>query len=68
MLADFPMRVLEAGIEGARHRSAVRIYQNWLHDLKARIAQRRQVSAAGQRTRQGVWLNVGMRPAADRAR
>jgi len=68
MLADFPMRVLEAGIEGAWHRSAVRIYQNWLHDLKARIAQQRQVSAAGQRSRQGVWPSVGMRPAADRAR
>jgi len=68
MLADFPMRVLEAGIEGAWYRSAVRIYQNWLHDLKGRIAQPRQVSAAGQRSRQGVWPSVGMRPAADRAR
>jgi homoserine O-succinyltransferase len=68
MLADFPMRVLEAGIEGAWHRSAVRIYENWLHDLKARIAQRRQVSAAGRRSRQDVWPSVGTRPAADRAR
>ncbi len=63
MLADFPMRVLEADIERAWHRSAVRIYENWLHDLKARIAHRRQVSAPGQRSRQGAWPSIGMRSA-----
>ena len=67
MLADFPMHVLEAGIEGAWHRAAVRIYENWLHDLKARIADRRQLSAPGQRARQGGWPSAGVRPAADRS-
>ena len=67
ILADFPMRVLEAGIEGAWHRPAVRIYENWLHDLKTRIAGRRQISPAAQRSRQGGWPTAGMRPAADRS-
>jgi homoserine O-succinyltransferase/O-acetyltransferase len=64
MLTDFPMRALEAGIEGAWHRSAVRIYENWLRELKAR-AEQRKAAIAIARPRQNGWRSGGMRFAVD---
>ena len=64
MLADFPMRALEAGIEGTWHRSAVRINENWLHDLKPRTEQRKATIAIA-RPRRNEWRSGGIRSAVD---
>ena len=67
LIAGFPMRTLEAGSDGAWHRPAVRIYENWLRDLRVRIADRRKVVAARPRSRHRGWLNGAARSAADRS-
>jgi homoserine O-succinyltransferase len=67
LLAEVPMRALEAGIEGAWHAAAVRIYENWLRILKARISDRQKVSAVRARSRQTAWPNNAARSAADRS-
>ena len=67
LIAEFPMRALEAGIEGAWHAPAVRIYENWLRILKARIEDRRKVLPVSSRSRQSLWPNGGSRSAADRS-
>jgi homoserine O-succinyltransferase len=66
LIAEFPMRALEAGIEGAWHAPAVRIYENWLRILNARISDRQKASVARSRSRQSGWPN-STRPAADRS-
>ena len=67
LIAGFPMRTLEAGSDGAWHRPAVRIYENWLRHLSVRIADRRKVVAARPRSRHRGWLNGAARSAADRS-
>ena len=67
LIAGFPMRTLEAGCDGAWHRPAVRIYENWLRHLSVRIADRRKVVAARPRSRHRGWLNGAARSAADRS-
>ncbi|HML06867.1 MAG TPA: homoserine O-succinyltransferase [Xanthobacteraceae bacterium] len=54
-LADFPMGVLEAGLECTWRRSAIAIYENWLDYLKERKAEQRLPTIPSQRTRRGAW-------------
>jgi homoserine O-succinyltransferase len=54
LVADFPMEVLEAGIESAWQRSAIGFYQNWIDQLKDRKAERRPLADLGQRSRRGL--------------
>jgi homoserine O-succinyltransferase/O-acetyltransferase len=67
LIAEFPMHALEAGIKGAWHAPAVRIYENWLRILKGRISDRQKVSAVRPRSRQSSWPNNATRSAADRS-
>lgn len=63
LIADFPMGVLDAGLECTWRRSAVGLYANWIDYLKQRQAQQRPLPA--QRPWRRRWPNGGVRAAAD---
>jgi homoserine O-succinyltransferase/O-acetyltransferase len=65
LIADFPMRALEAGLGARWQRSAVAVYEKWLDYLKERKADRRTVTVAPQQHARGNWRLGTMRPAAD---
>jgi homoserine O-succinyltransferase len=65
LIADFPMRALEAGLEVSWRRSAIGVYERWLDLLKERKAERRILTIPRQRSARRNWRNGSMRPAAD---
>jgi homoserine O-succinyltransferase/O-acetyltransferase len=65
MIADFPMRALEAGLSARWHRSAVGLYERWLDYLKERKAERSTAPIARQAPPRRAWRRDAGRPAAD---
>jgi homoserine O-succinyltransferase/O-acetyltransferase len=65
LLADFPMRALEAGLDARWQRSAVGLYQKWLDYLAERKADRRTMTIAPQRPPRRDWPAAAMRQAAE---
>ncbi len=55
LIADFPIGVLEAGLESTWRRCATGIYENWLDYLKQRKAQQRILTVPVQRSRRDAW-------------
>ena len=65
LLAGFPMRALEAGLEVSWRRSAIGVYGTWLDYLKERKAARRTPTVSVHRPAHRTWPRGHVRPAAD---
>jgi homoserine O-succinyltransferase/O-acetyltransferase len=65
LIADFPMRALEAGLNARWQRSAVGIYEKWLDYLAERQADRRTTTKALQRAPRRDWPAAVLRQAAE---
>jgi len=65
LIADFPMRALEAGLSARWQRSAIDIYERWLDYLKERKAERPTAPIARQAPPRRAWRGDAGRPAAD---
>jgi len=57
LIAEFPRKAIEAGLENTWRHSAVGIYRNWINYLKDRKAERRALKMPAQRSRDA--LRVG---------
>jgi homoserine O-succinyltransferase len=66
LMADFPFAAIESELKNNWRRSAVAIYQNWIHDLKNRKVQRRIAMVPAPRPRRDARRIGGIGPAADR--
>ena len=65
LIADFPMRALEAGLGVRWQRAAIGFYERWIDYLKERKAERRAPAVALQGAARRTWPGGAVRTAAD---
>ncbi len=65
LIADFPVRMLEAGLGVRWQRSAASVYEKWLDYLKERKAERPTATIPPQPAARRNWRSCAVRPAAD---
>ena len=64
LIADFPLGVIESGLDNSWRRSAVAVYRNWINYLRDHKAERRSGTPV-RRSRRNAWRCDSARAPAD---